>query len=394
MQHDPIVIVSAKRTPMGNFNGIFKDITSPSLGSHVIAGMFDELPLTKEKIDQVIMGCVLSAGLGQAPARQAALGAQLSSATPCVTVNKMCGSGMKSVVMALREIQSRQANIIVAGGMENMSRAPYLLSGARTGLRMGTQTLQDHLQLDGLVNAYPDYLSMGELAEACATKFDITREAQDQFAIESIERATQATQSGFFKDEITPITIHDKKETTIITADEGIQKANIKKIPLLKPAFTKDGTITAANASSISDGAAALLLMPLSIAQKNNIKPLATIVGDHTFAQAPEWFSTAPIAAIEQLLLKIHWSIKDVDLFEINEAFSVVTLAAMKTLSIPRDKMNVHGGACILGHPIGASGARILVTLIHALRQQGKKRGVAAICIGGGEAMAIAVESV
>src|SRR3990167_3651078 len=385
------VIAAAKRTPMGNFNGVFKDITSPQLGSYAISALFYDVSL-KNKIDAAYMGCVLSAGLGQAPTRQAALGANISTTTPCTTINKMCGSGMQTVMIAHHEIQNKNAEIIIAGGMENMSRAPYLLQGARIGLRMGEQTMQDHMQIDGLINAYGEHLSMGAIAEKCAFENHITREEQDAFAINSINRAIQATKKGYFKDEISPISIRDKKGEIIICEDEGIQKANPEKIPQLKPAFTKDGTITAANASSISDGAAALLLMSESAANQHKIKPLAKIIGDANVALAPEQFPIAPIFAIEKLLQKINWTINDVDLFEINEAFSVVTLITMKKLSIPIEKINVHGGACILGHPIGASGARILVTLIHALKQQNKKRGVAAICIGGGEATAIGIE--
>lgn len=341
------------------------------------------------------MGCVLSAGLGQAPARQAALGADLPISTPCTTINKMCGSGMQSVIMGYHEIQTNHAEMIIAGGMENMSRAPYLLQGARVGLRMGSQIMKDHMQCDGLINAYDDHLSMGALAEHCANEFHITREQQDAFAIASINHAITATKSGFFKNEIISIAISDQKgNVTRVTEDEGIQKANPEKIPQLKSAFIKNGTITAANASSISDGAAALMLMSSSTAKTLNIKPLAKIVGDATVALAPEHFPTAPIFVIEKLLQKINWKISDVDLFEINEAFAVVTLAAMKQLSIPFEKINVHGGACILGHPIGASGTRILVTLIHALKQHNKKHGVAAICIGGGEATAVAIEIV
>ncbi len=389
---DPIVIVSAKRTPIANFNGLYKDIPSPQLGGHAISAAVNGVLSPTEKIDGVIMGCVLSAGLGQAPARQAALSAGLSSAVPCTTMNKMCGSGMKAVMMAHREIVSNQADIMIAGGMENMSRAPYLLPGARFGYRIGAQQVEDHMMLDGLINAYGDHLSMGVLAENCVKKFGISREAQDAFALESLKRAANATKSGFFKDEITPITIQDKKSSVIISEDEGIQKAKPEKIPQLKPAFVKDGTITAANSSSISDGAAALVLMRLSTAEKLGLKPLAKIIGDHTIAQEPEWFSTAPIFAIEKLMSKINWTVNEVDLFEVNEAFAVVTMAAMQALSIPHEKMNIHGGACVLGHPIGASGARILVTLIHALKQHGKKRGIAALCIGGGEATAMAVE--
>lgn len=387
------IIAAAKRTPMGNFNGVFKNITSPQLGSHAISALFYDV-LLKNKIDAVYMGCVLSGGLGQAPARQAALGASISTTTPCTTMNKMCGSGMQTVIMAHHEIQNNNAEIIVAGGMENMSRAPYLLQGARTGLRMGEQMMQDHMQIDGLIDAYGEHLSMGAIAEKCVSENHITREEQDAFAINSINRAIQATKKGYFKDEITPISIHDKKGETIISEDEGIQKANPEKIPQLKPAFTKDGTITAANASSISDGAAALLLMSEATAKQYKIKPLAKIMGDATVALAPEQFPIAPISAIKKLLQKINWKINDVDLFEINEAFAVVALVTMKKLSIPLEKINVHGGACILGHPIGASGARIVVTLIHALKQQNKKRGVAAICIGGGEATAVAIEMV
>lgn len=385
---DPIVIVSAKRTPIANFNGLYKDIPSPQLGGYAIASVLSP----SLKIDGVIMGCVLPAGLGQAPARQAALLAGLSNTVPCTTINKMCGSGMKAVMMAHREIASNNADIMIAGGMENMSRAPYLLSGARFGYRMGAQLIEDHMMLDGLMNAYGDHLSMGVLAENCVKKFNMTREAQDAFALESLKRAESATKSGFFKDEMTPITIQDKKGSIIISEDEGIQKAMPEKMSQLKPAFVKEGTITAANSSSISDGAAALLLMRESTAKKLQLKPLAKIINDHTVAQEPEWFSTAPIAAIQQLINKINWTINDVDLFEVNEAFAVVTMAAMQALSIPHEKMNIHGGACVLGHPIGASGARILVTLIHALKQHGKKRGVAALCIGGGEATAMAVE--
>ena len=381
---DPIVIVSAKRTPIGSFNGAFKDLPSPQLGAKAIDALFENNLELKNKIDGVIMGCVLSAGLGQAPARQAALGAGLSIATPCTTINKMCGSGMQAVMSAAHEIQSNNAEIMVAGGMENMSRAPYLLQGARTGLRMGTQTMDDHMLLDGLTNAYEEHLSMGAIAQRCADGFNITREQQDAFALESLARASQATKNGLFHDEIAPI--------AGITEDEGINKAMPEKIPRLKPAFTKDGTITAANSSSISDGAAALLLMKLSTAEKLGLKPLAKILGDATAAKAPIDFPIAPIDAIEKLLKKINLKISDIDLFEINEAFAVVTLSAMQALKIPHEKTNINGGACILGHPIGASGARILVTLIHALKQQNKKRGIAALCIGGGEATAMAIE--
>lgn len=393
---DPIVIVSAKRTPIGHFNGVFKNIASPQLGAQAISAVVGN---RTDKIDQVIMGCVLSAGLGQAPARQAALAAGLAVTTPCMTINKMCGSGMQAVMSAAHEIESGHAEIIIAGGMENMSRAPFLLQGARTGLRMGTQTMADHMLLDGLTNAYENHLSMGAIAESCAAKFNITREQQDAFALESLKRASIATQNGLFDEEIVSVDISEARagalaqvEPTLISIDEGIQKAMPDKIPRLKPVFIKDGTITAANSSSISDGAAALLLMRLSTAQKYKLKPLAKILGNTTVAKLPTEFPTAPINAIEKLLLKINLKIHDIDLFEINEAFAVVTIAAMQALKIPPERVNIHGGACVLGHPIGASGARIVVTLIHALKQHNKKRGIAALCIGGGEATAMAVE--
>ncbi|HLD84613.1 MAG TPA: thiolase family protein [Coxiellaceae bacterium] len=363
---DPIVILSARRTPMGNFNGIFKDTPAPTLGAVAIAAALKTANISAEKIDAVYMGCVLSAGLGQAPARQAALAAGLPQTVPCVTVNKMCGSGLQTVLLAMRELSLNKADIVIAGGMENMTRAG-----------------QTHMMYDGLTNAYDDHLSMGALAENCAEKFNFTREAQDAYAIQSIKRAMQTSEKGLFQAEIAPV---------LTEVDEGFQKVNFDKIPNLKPAFKPNGTITAANASNISDGAAALVLTRLSFAEKNHLKPLAKIIDDCVVAQAPEWFSTAPIAAIEKLLQKLHWSVNDVDLFEINEAFAVVPLAAMQALNIPLEKVNVHGGACVLGHPIGASGARILTTLIYALKARQQKRGVAAICIGGGEAIAIAIE--
>ena len=385
MSQDPVVIVSAKRTPMGNFDGYFKNIPAPLLGGHAISAVVENC---SDRIDTVYMGCVLSAGLGQAPARQAALAAKLPASTPCVTINKMCGSGMQAIMLGYRDIMSGCADIVVAGGMENMSRAPYLLSNARFGYRIGNHLMLDHMMHDGLMNAYDPKESMGKLAELCAEKMHITREAQDDFAINSCKRAIDATEKGLFSAEITPISIGN----TIISQDEGISKVKFDKIPTLKPAFIENGTITAANSSSISDGAAAVLLMRESTAKKQGLTPLARIVADHVVAQSPEWFSTAPIAATQQLLEKIKWSVDSVDLFEINEAFAVVTLAAMKSLDIPAAKINVHGGACVLGHPIGASGARIVVTLIHALKQMNKKRGVAALCIGGGEATAMAIE--
>lgn len=381
MHKDPVVIVNAKRTPMGHFNGVFKEVSAPQLGAHAIKAVIEN---TTRNIDQVIMGCVLSAGLRQAPARQASLGAGLADSIPCTTINKMCGSGMQAVMMAVREIISGSSKIMIAGGMENMSRAPYLLPGARFGYRIGANTVEDHMMLDGLTNAYGDHLSMGVIADHCAKTLNITRQEQDAFALSSIARATDATKKGLFINEITPL--------NGINEDEGIQKALPEKIPHLRPSFVTNGTITAANASSISDGAAALLLMRLSTAEQLSLKPLAKIVGDATFAQQSELFPTAPIFAIKQLLTKINWTLNEVDLFEINEAFAMVTLAAIKQLSLPPEKVNVHGGACVLGHPIGASGARILVTLIHALKHMKKKRGIATLCIGGGEATAMAIE--
>lgn len=389
---DHPVIVSAKRTPMGHFGGYFKNTPAPALGAHAIKACLADANLSAEMIDEVIMGCILTAGIGQAPARQAALLAEIPHSAPCTTINKMCGSGMKAVMQACDGILAGSNQAYIAGGMENMSLAPYLLPGARFGYRMGNQTALDHMMHDGLTDAYAKHLSMGQIAEQCAEKFNITREQQDQFAIQSISKATNATLSGAFGDEISPIILNTKKEEVIYSEDEGISKANPEKIPQLKPAFSPNGTITAANASSISDGAATLIVMQAARAEALNVKPLARIVGYTGIALQPEWFTTAPIDAIKKLLDKLEWSIDSVDLFEINEAFAVVTLAAIQNLKIPTEKVNVHGGACILGHPIGASGARIIVTLIHALRQQNKKRGIAALCIGGGEATAIGVE--
>lgn len=393
MQHDdPIVIVSATRTPIGNFQGYFKDTTAPELGAVAIKGAIERVKLEPEQVDEVLMGCVLPAGLGQAPARQAALAAGLPTSTGCTTVNKICGSGMKTVMLAHDILVAGSQQVIIAGGMENMTNAPYLLPKARAGYRLGHQTALDHMFYDGLEDAYQKGCLMGAFAEECAQQYGFTRQAQDQFALTSLERAKTAAQTGKFTAEITPVVVKSKQGETTITEDEGPLTVQASKITQLKPAFRKDGTVTAANASSISDGAAALILMRRSMAEKLGLTPLATLVGQATHSQAPSLFTTAPVGAIEKLLKNVKWSQEMVDLYEINEAFAVVAMVAMQQLHIPHERVNVHGGACILGHPIGASGARILVTLLYALKQRGLKRGVATLCIGGGEATAVAIE--
>jgi len=389
---DPIVIVSAARSPMGAFQGELKSFTAPELGAAAIRAAVERAKLKPEDVQEVLMGCVLPAGQGQAPARQAALGAGLSLATGCTTVNKMCGSGMKAAMFAHDSLAAGTVDIVVAGGMESMTNAPYLLPKARTGLRMGHGQVIDHMFYDGLEDAYEKGRLMGTFAEECAGSYKFSREAQDDFAIQSLKRAKQANSDGSFAWEITPIAIKAGKDEKFIETDEQPFKANLEKIPTLKPAFRKDGTVTAANSSSISDGAAALVLMRRSTADKRGLAPLATILGHATHAQAPGLFTTAPVGAIRKLLEKTGWTSDDVDLYEINEAFAVVTMAAMREHRLPHGKVNVHGGACALGHPIGASGARILVTLIGALRKRGGKRGVASLCIGGGEATAMAIE--
>ena len=392
MDNDPVVIVGAARTPMGGLQGDFASLAASDLGAVAIKAAVERAKLQPGDVDKVIMGCVLPAGQGQAPARQAALKAGLPKSVGCTTVNKMCGSAMEAAMLAHDALLAGSADVIVAGGMESMSNAPYLLPKARSGYRMGHQQVLDHMFLDGLEDAYDKGRLMGTFAEDCATKYEFTREEQDKFALASLSRALNANNDGTFAWEIAPVTVSGRKGDVVIDKDEQPAKANPDKIPTLKPAFRKDGTVTAANASSISDGAAALVLMRRSEAEKRGIKPLAVIVAHTTHAQEPAWFSTAPVGAIEKLYKKTGWTTKDVDLFEINEAFAVVTMAAMKEHELAHDKVNVHGGACALGHPIGASGARILVTLLGALRKQGKKRGVAALCIGGGEATALAVE--
>ena len=387
-----VVIVGAARTPIGAFLGELKEATAPELGACAIAGALAKSKMPVENLDEVCMGCVLPAGLGQAPARQAALTAGLPVSVGCVTVNKMCGSGMKTIMLAHDALRAGSARAIVAGGMESMSNAPYLLDRARAGYRMGHGKLIDHMFFDGLEDAYEKGRLMGSFAEDCARSYQFTRGEQDDYAIESLTRAMRAASEGAFDSEIVAMRIAARKETRMVEADETPHKANIEDIPKLKPAFGPDGTITAANASSISDGAAALVLTTDEVAQSRGLVPLATIVGHATHAAAPSDFPTAPIAAIEKLFQSIGWRRDDVDLFEINEAFAVVVMAAMKDLGLPQAKVNVHGGACALGHPIGASGARIVVTLLASLQRYGLRRGVAALCIGGGEATALAIE--
>ena len=389
MLADPIVIVGARRTPMGAFQGALSGVASPKLGGLAIAAALADSGVAASEVSEVVMGCVLPAGLGQAPARQASFAGGLGEAVPATTVNKMCGSGMKAVMLAHDQIASGGAAIMVAGGMESMSRAPYLLDRARDGYRLGHGRVLDHMFLDGLEDAYETGRLMGSFAEDTAEKLQFTRVAQDDFALRSLERARAATAEGRFRGEI--VAVPGKTE---VSDDETPAKARPEKIPTLKPAFRPDGTVTAANSSSISDGAAALVLMRRSDAEARGLKPLATILGHASHAQAPAWFTTAPIGAMEKLLEKTGWKKNDVDLYEINEAFAVVTMAAMREMDLGADRVNVNGGACALGHPIGASGARILVTLLAALRAQGARRGVASLCIGGGEATAVAVELV
>ena len=394
MSKDPVVIVSAARTPMGGLQGVLKGFAAAELGAAAIRAAVERATVKAEQVDEVIMGCVLPAGQGQAPARQASLGAGLPLATGCTTINKMCGSGMKAAMFAHDLLAAGSNDIMVAGGMESMSNAPYLLPKARTGYRMGHQQVLDHMFFDGLEDAYDKGRLMGAFAEDCAGQYGFTREAQDGFAVESLKRAQTANENGSFAWETVPIAIKAGKDEQFVERDEQPFKANFDKIPMLKPAFRKDGTVTAANSSSISDGAAALVMMRRSTADKLGLKTLATVIGHSTHAQEPGLFTTAPVGAIRKLYEKTGWTTDSVDLFEVNEAFAVVTMAAMQEHSIAHDKINVHGGACALGHPIGASGARILVTLIGALRARNLKRGVASLCIGGGEATAMAIEMV
>jgi len=388
---DPIVIVAARRTPIGAFQGALAGATSPELGAAAISAAVADAGIDAADIDQILMGCVLPAGLGQAPARQAALGAGIPIGVPCTTVNKMCGSGMKTIMLGHDMIKAGSARIVVAGGLESMSNAPYLLPKARTGYRMGHQEVLDHMFIDGLQDPYEGEM-MGHFAEATATKYGFSREEQDAFAIESVTRAQTALASGKFAAESTPVTIKTRKGDIVVDADETPGTVNIDKIPTLRAAFAKDGTVTAASSSSISDGAAATILMTAAEAKKRGVAVLARLVGHSSFAHEPAWFTTAPISAIIKLHERLGWRPDNVDLYEINEAFAVVTMAAMKDVGIDHAKINVNGGACALGHPIGASGARITTTLVHAMRSRGLKRGVASLCIGGGEAVAVGIE--
>jgi acetyl-CoA C-acetyltransferase len=389
---DPIVIVGAARTPIGAFQGDFKDVPAPELGAAAIRAAVERASVPPASIEEVFFGCVLPAGLGQAPARQAALGAGLPASTGAVTINKVCGSGMKAVMFAHDLLLAGSAQIIVAGGMESMSNAPYLLDRARAGYRLGHGRALDHMFLDGLEDAYDKGRLMGTFAEDCAQSYAFTRLEQDGYALASLDRAQKATADGSFSTEIVPVKVKAGKSERLVTLDELPLKATPEKIPQLKPAFRDDGTVTAANSSAISDGAAALVLMRRSRADRLGLAPLASIVAHATFANTPALFPTAPIGAIRRLLDRTGWAIRDVDLFEINEAFAVVAMAAMRDLDLPHEKVNVHGGACALGHPIGASGARIVVTLLAALAKYNLRRGIASLCIGGGEATAMAFE--
>ncbi len=386
-----VVIVGAKRTAIGSFLGQFTGVPTTTLGATAIGAALAQSGIAAADVDEVLMGCVLPAGLGQAPARQAAIAAGIPKSAACTTLNKVCGSGMKAIMFGHDMIKAGSAAVVIAGGMESMTNAPHLLKGSRTGIRYGSGEMLDHMAWDGLTNPY-DGLSMGVFADATADKYGFTREAQDAFAIESVKRAQAAIASGAFADEIVPVKVSTRKGEVEYSTDEQPGKSDIAKIPTLKPAFRKDGTVTAASSSSISDGAAATILISEDEATKRGLKPLARIVGHATHAQQPEWFTTAPVSAIQGVLDKVGWTVADVDLFEVNEAFAVVALAPIRDLGIPYDKLNVNGGACAMGHPIGASGARLVVTLISALRHRGLRRGVAALCIGGGEATAIAVE--
>jgi acetyl-CoA C-acetyltransferase len=388
---ESIVIVGAKRTPIGSMQGKFNTATASQLGAVAIKAAIEQAGVKPGEVDDLIFGNVLGAGQGQAPARQAALGAGLEKSTPATTINKMCGSGMKAAMMAADELAAGDAKVVVAGGMESMTNAPHLLPKGRGGIRYGHGQILDHMAFDGLEDAYCGK-PMGNFADATAKKYGFTREEMDAYAKTSTERAVRASKGGEFKDEIAPVTVKGRKGDEVVSEDETPFSVNVEKIATLRPAFNKDGTVTAATSSSISDGAAALVMMTESEAKKRGAKPLARIVASASNAHEPEWFTTAPVGAIEKVLKKAGWKATDVDLFEVNEAFAVVTMAAMKDIGIPHDKVNVNGGACALGHPIGATGARIITTLIYALKKRGLKKGVAALCIGGGEGTAIALE--
>ncbi|MCC6559988.1 MAG: acetyl-CoA C-acyltransferase [Xanthomonadales bacterium] len=393
MSQNPVVIVGAKRTALGSLLGQFTGVATPQLGAAAIRAALAQAGIAGDQVEEVLMGCVLPAGLGQAPARQAALAAGVSTAAACLTLNKVCGSGMKAIMLGHDALKLGNASVVVAGGMESMTNAPHLLPGSRTGVKYGGFEALDHMAWDGLVNPY-DKQSMGVFGELCADKLAFTREAQDAFAAESVRRALAAQASGAFKNEIAPVTVAGRKGDVVIDSDEQPGRCDIGKIGTLKAAFKKDGTITAARSSSINDGAAATVLMRENDARARGLRPIARVLGHATHAQEPAWFTTAPAPAIAKLLKQVGWSVADVDLFEVNEAFAVVAMAAMQELGIAHERINVNGGACALGHPIGASGARIVVTLIHALAARGLKRGVASLCIGGGEATAIAIELV
>jgi len=387
-----VVITGASRTPMGGFQGDFANTPATELGAAAISGALENSNLSAETVGEVLMGCVLPAGLGQAPARQAALGAGLPQSTPCSTLNKVCGSGMKTIMTAHDQILAGSQEVMIAGGMENMSLAPYLSPNTRSGARLGHATMKDHMFLDGLEDAYDAGKLMGHFAEICAEKYQFTREDQDEFALRSLSNAVEAEKTNAFDGEISPFIVKTRKGDIEVTADEQPSKARPEKIPTLRPAFKKEGTVTAANASSISDGAAAMVLTTEEFAKRDGLSVRARIVGHASHAHAPEWFTTAPVPAAQKLLKNIGWSVSDVDLWEVNEAFAVVPMAFAKELGISRDILNVNGGACAIGHPIGASGTRIVVTLLNAMEKRGLKRGVAAICIGGGEGTAIAIE--
>ena len=389
---ESIVILGAARTPMGGFQGDFASLAAHDLGGAAIRAAVERAGVAADKIDEVLFGNCLMAGQGQAPARQAGFKGGLPASTGAVTLSKMCGSGMEATLLAHDQLIAGSRDLMVAGGMESMTNAPHLLLKGRSGIRIGHDRIYDHMMLDGLEDAYESGRAMGTFGEQCADKYQFTREAQDAFAIASVQRAKAATESGAFNAEITPVTVKTRSGEVIVAIDEGPGKVKLDKISSLKPAFKKDGTITAASSSSINDGAAALVLARASTAKAMGAKPMARIVGHATFAQAPEWFTTAPVGAVQKLLKNIGWSVKDVDLWEVNEAFAVVPMAAMKELGLSHDIVNVNGGACALGHPIGASGARIIVTLLYALKARGLKRGVATLCIGGGEGTALAVE--
>jgi len=392
MTTEPIVIAGAARTPMGGFQGELKDFTAPELGAHSIRAALSRAGVAADQVDEVLMGCVLPAGVGQAPARQASRGAGLPDGVGATTVNKVCGSGMKTTMLGHDLIRAGSARVVVTGGMESMTNAPYLLAKARGGFRLGHGEVKDHMFLDGLEDAYDKGRLMGTFAEDTAQAYQFTRDQQDAYAVESLMRARKATENGAFAREIAPVSVTGRGGAVEIATDEGPKRADPTKIPTLRPAFRKDGTVTAANSSSISDGAAALVLMTEGEAARRGVTPLARVVGHATHAQEPAWFTTAPVGAMRKLLDKVGWKAGDVDLYEINEAFAVVAMAAMKDLGLPHDKVNVHGGACALGHPIGASGARLIVTLLAALERHGGRRGVASLCIGGGEATAVAIE--